>query len=228
MGGAAPPVRKLSSPAPPPLPRRTASGNSSLNVPSSDGAPPTLPPRNLSPSPAPSIAEESSYGDYDPERPGLPKKSSVQSLQSVKKFGDVDMSSGKGFYSSIRNGTVNKSRTPAPAAPPVPSAFPARKNTWGPPPKRSASTHSDDSASVSTGGAPPPLPGRKTAEPEPEPEPEGEWAEALYAYNSGEAGDLAVSEGERVLVTDRTSDDWWTAEVDGKHGLVPASYLKLL
>jgi abl interactor 2 len=41
-------------------------------------------------------------------------------------------------------------------------------------------------------------------------------------------GDLNVKEGERVVITDRTSEDWWTAEVDGKSGLVPASYVKLL
>jgi abl interactor 2 len=156
----------------------------------------------------------------------MARQSSINSLQSVKRLGDVDMSSGKGFYTSVRNGTVNKGRTPPPVAPPVPSAFAPRKNTWGPPPKRGASE--DDQAAP----PPPPLPGRKISvpepEPEPEPEPKGEWAESLYDYESPEAGDLPVSEGDRVLVVDRTSDDWWTAELDGRRGLVPASYLKLL
>ena len=30
-----------------------------------------------------------------------------------------------------------------------------------------------------------------------------------YVLGTQEAGDLKITEGERVLVTDRTSDDWW-------------------
>ncbi|KAJ7590727.1 SH3-domain-containing protein [Mycena floridula] len=68
-------------------------------------------------------------------------------------------------------------------------------------------------------------------QPDPEPEEEetaGEWAEALYDYNSGDPGDLNLQENQRVLVTERTSGDWWTGEAGGKTGLFPASYVKLL
>lgn len=61
-----------------------------------------------------------------------------------------------------------------------------------------------------------------------EPEPEGEWAEAVYEYTSDDPGDLPLHEGQRILVTERTSDDWWTAEYEGRRGLVPASYIKVL
>jgi len=50
--------------------------------------------------------------------------------------------------------------------PPAPPAFAARKNNFAPPPGRSP--------------APPP----PVRQPEPEPEVEGEWAEALYDYDS--------------------------------------------
>ncbi|KAF8630039.1 hypothetical protein AX15_003131 [Amanita polypyramis BW_CC] len=67
--------------------------------------------------------------------------------------------------------------------------------------------------------------------PEPEPEEEeaqGEWAEALYDYVSDEPGDLQIRENQQIWVTEKNSDDWWTGEFDGKSGLFPASYVKLL
>ncbi|KAF8966486.1 hypothetical protein BDZ97DRAFT_686807 [Flammula alnicola] len=123
-------------------------------------------------------------------------------LVSAKKFGSVDTSSTMGFIGSLRS--KPPSSPPQVAAPP---AFAPRQNTFAPPPVRRA------------GSAP---------EPEEEEQEAGEWADALYDYESGEAGDLKITEGERVLVTERTSDDWWTGEVNGKKGLFPASYVKLL
>ena len=58
-------------------------------------------------------------------------------------------------------------------------------------------------------------------------------------------GDLDVRESQRVLIVEKPSDDWyaflyvpqsrityllsrWTAELDGKRGLVPASYVKTM
>lgn len=63
-----------------------------------------------------------------------------------------------------------------------------------------------------------------------------------------EAGDLVLRANARVLITERTSDDWyvgvlissfrtlnsccsafrWTGELDGKSGLFPASYVTVL
>ncbi|KAH9483093.1 Protein csh3 [Psilocybe cubensis] len=155
------------------------------------------------------------------------KPSSASSLVSVKKFGNsVDMSSGKGFIGSLRS---------KPASPPqvaVPPAFAPRQNNFAPPPRRTSSSTSTPTPDPAAATPPPPPAPRfqqpKYEEPEPEPEVHGEWAEALYDYNSGEAGDLVVSEGDRILVVERTSDDWWTGEVNGKKGLFPASYVKLL
>ena len=58
---------------------------------------------------------------------------------------------------------------PAPTPAPIPAAFQRPKNNFGPPPSRAAAI-------------PTPEP---EAEPEPEPEAEeGDWAEAMYAYDS--------------------------------------------
>lgn len=87
----------------------------------------------------------------------------------MQRFGDVDTSSAKSMFTSLRNSTANKSATPPSVAPPIPAAFGPKRGGFAPPPVRHVS--------------PAPAP-----EPEPEPEPEeetaGEWAEALYDYSS--------------------------------------------
>ncbi|KAI0733409.1 SH3-domain-containing protein [Fomitopsis betulina] len=148
------------------------------------------------------------------------QESSVTKLTTQKKFGDVDLSSGKAMFSSLRNSTANKSVSPPQVAPPTPSAFPRRAN-FPPPPNRANCTVSH---APSTPSPPPPPPRPRV----PEPEPEGEWAEAMYEYTSDDPGDLTLEEGVRVLIVERTSDDWWTGEIDGRRGLVPAAYVKML
>jgi len=105
----------------------------------------------------------------------------------------------------------------------APPAFAPRQNNFNPPPSRRAGSTS----SVTPEPAPSPPP-RFQPEPGPEEEETGEWAEALYDYDSGERGDLKITEGEHILVLERTSDDWWTGEVNGQKGLFPASYVKIL
>ncbi|KAK7061335.1 leucyl aminopeptidase [Favolaschia claudopus] len=144
-----------------------------------------------------------------------PPPSTTGSLKSVRKFGsDVDTTSAKGMYSSIRNG----GKAPPPSVPRAPAAFAPPVNKWGPPPTRSASA-------VAT------PPAQEEPEPEPEPEEEeaaGEWAEVLYDYDSTDPGDLQIRANKNVWVTERTSDDWWTGEFEGQSGLFPASYVKIL
>ncbi|KXN81625.1 LAS seventeen-binding protein 1 [Leucoagaricus sp. SymC.cos] len=152
---------------------------------------------------------------------GAADRGSVSNLRPVKKFGEVDMSSSKNFIGSIRNSSSNPPKSSfqntqsTNAADNIPSAFPPPNNgsRFGPPPTRTAAS-----------SAPPP-PGQ----PEPEPEEEqGEWVEALYDFETSESGDLELKEGQRILLIERTSDDWWTGELNGKTGLFPASYVKLL
>lgn len=115
------------------------------------------------------------------------------------------------MFRSLRGSTAAKNAPPAPVH--TPNAFaPKKAGAFAPPPVR-----------------------RVSAAPEPEPEPEeaaeeavGEWAEAKYDYTGQESGDLDLREGDRVLVTERTSSDWWTGEIDGRSGIFPMSYVKLL
>ncbi|KAN0140158.1 SH3 domain containing protein [Lactarius tabidus] len=133
---------------------------------------------------------------------------SAGGLVPQKKFGDVDVSSAGAMFRSLRGSTAAKSAPPPPVH--TPNAFAAKK-AFAPPPVRRVSA---------------------APEPEPEPEPEeevgGEWAEAKYDYSGQESGDLDLREGDRVLVTERTSSDWWTGEINGRSGLFPMSYVKLL
>jgi len=126
----------------------------------------------------------------------------------------MDTSSAKNAFASVLNSSANKNAVHQP--PPAPAAFVAKKNPFAPPPVR----HAD----------PPAPPQRQQAEEEEKEEEEegGEWAEALYDYDSTDAGDLNIKANERVLVTERTSDDWWTGEFNGQKGLFPASYVKIL
>lgn len=149
----------------------------------------------------------------------------------------MNVSSTKDFFGSIRGSTAAKNAPPPVVATPEP-AFPAKKSTFAPPPTRRLA--SDDS--VPAYSPPPPAPPARH-------ELEGEWAEALYDYDSPEAGDLNIRENQRVLVTDRSDDDWyvpssdsccaslvdlssitlrWKGEFNGQSGVFPASYVRLL
>ncbi|OSX60494.1 hypothetical protein POSPLADRAFT_1147923 [Postia placenta MAD-698-R-SB12] len=163
-----------------------------------------------------------------PRPPARSKPTGLQeekvSIPRAHKFGDVDISSGKAMFSSLRNSTANKTATPPPVAPPTPPAFASRKNNLGaPPPVRRVNSATSIASRAETAPSPPPPP-----PPRPHQEPEGDWAEVVYDYSSEDPGDLEIKEGERVLIVERTSDDWWTGELDGRRGLVPAAYVKLI
>ncbi|KAG1902819.1 uncharacterized protein F5891DRAFT_130752 [Suillus fuscotomentosus] len=110
----------------------------------------------------------------------------------------------------------------------IPPAFQPPKMSYGPPPTR-RTTSETSAPEPSAARSPPPVLPRRAVEPEPE-EPQGEWAEVLYDYSSEDPGDLEVQTGSRVFVTAKSSDDWWTGQIEGqgKEGLFPASYVKLL
>jgi len=156
-----------------------------------------------------------------PLPPQVPEGRSNQpgNLLAQKKLGDVDFSSGKNMFTSLRHSTVNKTATPPPVAPAIPSAFGQKKNTFGPPPVRRVSAAST---------------AKIESEPDTLPETEsvdakrGEWVEALYDYDGEDAGDLPLHDGQRVLVVEKTSADWWTGESEGRRGLFPASYVKVV
>ncbi|KLO15726.1 hypothetical protein SCHPADRAFT_247019 [Schizopora paradoxa] len=193
-------------------------------------APPVLPRRTSHPPPS----EERSSPSPDPPpahspvvRPKIGGTNETAKLSTTRAMGSLNTTS---FGKSVSSLVSSKSK--GPVAPPIPSAFAKKPMDLPPPPVRRVSA------------SPSPVP-----EPEPEPEEEeeeGEWAEALYDYDSGEAGDLVVRAHDRIKVTSRDSDDWyphsfivdfsltftlhsrWTGEIDGRSGLFPASYAKLL
>ncbi|KAL0949201.1 hypothetical protein HGRIS_009279 [Hohenbuehelia grisea] len=176
----------------------------------SRGGPPPAPPRR-----------NPSSGSPEPSAHTPPQ------VTPVRKFGDVDTSSAKNMFNSLRHSTANKSATPPPMV--TPSAFPPKRNAFAPPPVRRVSSTADTHAGANSNGPPPPPPARHQPPPEPEPEEEeGEWAEAIYEYSSTDPGDLEIQAQERVLIIERTSEDWWTGELNGKRGLFPASYVKVL
>ncbi|KAF9224400.1 SH3-domain-containing protein [Gyrodon lividus] len=130
------------------------------------------------------------------------------------------------------NSSLERVASPGAEKPPttpvasIPSAFSSPRNNFGPPPVRRVTSE------ASSGIAPPaPTFPRRQLAPEPEPEePQGEWADVLYDYSSEDPGDLAIEAGSRVWVTAKSSDDWWTGQIEGRggEGLFPASYVKLL
>lgn len=152
-------------------------------------------------------ASDSSFGSAV-EPPRVPARTSISSGSlPQREIGKLSNVSRK-----LWSGQNNDDSPPTPA----PATFtPNRK--LAPPPRH--------------GTLPPPRARTPTPEPEPEPEEDeeqGEWAEALYDYKSADPNDLQLHGEQRVLITERTSDDWWTAQADGKTGLVPAAYVKLL
>jgi hypothetical protein len=53
-------------------------------------------------------------------------------------------------------------------------------------------------------------------------------AEALWAFNGSEAGDLTFSAGDTIEIVEKIKDDWWRGRVLGSTeiGLFPSSYVK--
>jgi len=68
-------------------------------------------------------------------------------------------------------------------------------------------------------------------EPGPEPEPEAKWkAEALYDYpgSKEDPNELAFKKGQSLQILDK-SGKWWLARAkDGRKGIAPSNYLRLL
>jgi len=147
------------------------------------------------------------------------KPSPASGFNSLKKLGD-DTSSAKNFFGSLRNANNLK-----PASPPPPALF-QQHNTLAPPPVGRAGSNVSPRMAAPDFSAPPPPPPPPPRAQQQEEEEAGDWADVIYDYDSGEAEDLKITEGDIVLITERTSDDWWTGEVNGKKGLFPASYVK--
>lgn len=174
--------------------------------------------------------------------PGLPWRTSSTSAASTSSSQDPASTPGSEVDKLVskKNSMFSAFKKNQPPTGALPPAFAPPKNTFAPPPVRRAPSTSETGEKSSS--PVPSVPSVRRAppfrqsdpEPEPEPEPEaeqqGEWVEALYDYSSEDPGDLKVEAGSRILVTVRSSEDWWTGKIDGqgREGLFPASYVKLL
>ncbi|KAK6338370.1 hypothetical protein TWF730_002434 [Orbilia blumenaviensis] len=97
--------------------------------------------------------------------------------------------------------------------------------------KSSASLASAAAAAVAKKKAPPPPIPMKS---KPPPKPRDTYVVAMYDFKAQNHGDLGLSEGDRVKVTQKTAstEDWWEGEVtqpDGsvKKGYFPANYCQM-
>ena len=55
-----------------------------------------------------------------------------------------------------------------------------------------------------------------------------EWATVLYDFTADGDDELSVQEGDRLVVLERDSDDWWKVRDSlGHEGVVPASYVEV-
>ncbi|KAG9317089.1 hypothetical protein JVU11DRAFT_1276 [Chiua virens] len=125
-------------------------------------------------------------------------------------------------------------KTPSGGGAVIPPAFVHPKGTFAPPPVRRVTSDTSTTSSASGGGAG--GAGTRTAGRQVPAVPaaaevvQGEWAEVLYDYSSEDPADLVIEADTRVFVTAKSSEDWWTGQVEGqgRKGLFPASYVKLL
>ncbi|KAM0751558.1 SH3-domain-containing protein [Meredithblackwellia eburnea MCA 4105] len=83
--------------------------------------------------------------------------------------------------------------------------------------------HSPSAALTASSPAPP---SRVSAPPKPPTRTGLGMATAQYDYN-GEAEDLSFKEGDKILVLEKVSDDWWKGELRGQTGLFPSAYASL-
>ncbi|EJD54113.1 hypothetical protein AURDEDRAFT_110725 [Auricularia subglabra TFB-10046 SS5] len=183
--------------------------------------PPPAPPRRGGHTPEPSADEDAYEAPHPPVRPPIAPRvpTTPSGLVTEKKF--------QVFGSKPPKESVT---------PPPPAGLPNPKSDYGPPPVRRVPSSTSMSSknpsppasmrSVSSGGGRkiPPIPKAVHAEPE----PMEEWAEVLYDYDSGEATDLAIEAGQRILIIEHSSEEWWKGELKGKQGLFPSSYVRML
>jgi hypothetical protein len=79
--------------------------------------------------------------------------------------------------------------------------------------------------STATGGgaAAPPVPSRSLP-----PMPGQPRAKGLWDFATVQPNELPFRAGDVLNIIDSSSGDWWTAELNGRQGLVPANYVQLI
>ncbi len=76
-----------------------------------------------------------------------------------------------------------------------------------------------------SGSRPPSASASLTSPTEPKKDIPGEWYVSTFPFEQMEAGDLAFSSGERLLVLQKDGD-WWTGKIGDRTGIFPANYVQ--
>jgi hypothetical protein len=53
-------------------------------------------------------------------------------------------------------------------------------------------------------------------------------ARVMFDYDASSATELTIATGQIVTIVDKTNDDWWEGEYDGKSGFFPKAYVELI
>lgn len=75
----------------------------------------------------------------------------------------------------------------------------------------------------SYGGAPPPVPTRSLPA-----VPQHPRAQGLWDFNTVQPNELPFRTGDVLNIIDSSAGDWWTAELNGRTGLIPANYVQMI
>ena len=77
-----------------------------------------------------------------------------------------------------------------------------------------------------TGGAAPPVPHRSLPSvPGGPPQPR---ARGMWDFNTSAPNELPFRAGEVLNIIDSSGGDWWTAELNGRQGLIPSNYVQMI
>ncbi|KZT58527.1 BAR-domain-containing protein [Calocera cornea HHB12733] len=101
---------------------------------------------------------------------------------------------------------------------------PGRQNSYTAPPPAYQDSYAENGAGAKR--APPPPPPLK-----PKPGASApKYVTALYDFAAQAEGDLEFKVGDKIELVERTasSEDWWTGKVNGRTGVFPGSFLRLL
>jgi len=85
------------------------------------------------------------------------------------------------------------------------------------------SSATSSAANPSAGRAPPPTPARS----QPAPPPRGARAKANWDFTTDDPNELPFRAGEILNIVTQ-SGEWWTAELNGRQGLIPANYVTMM
>jgi len=152
-------------------------------------------------------------GSVDAIQKLQPSKSQVKSEDLTILYSDVD-DVPKERKGTLRRGTLSK-RSAAVMAKDIADNSLSPPTLSGQSSPRSANNSPRGTATPSLSGAP--SRGPPTIR-----------VRARWAFNAEREGELSMAAGDVLSITDKTSQNWWMAELNGKRGVIPANYIEVL